>query len=159
MDDRVSREKISRLVEIEGLDAVHTDTLSRLSHRHQVLPAITALKKLCSHPDLIYAMYANTKGSSTAKSLTGSEGSRSGGGGGKAMDLQGGGFNEVTCGFDGCLSVFHNQNASQSPYQPLGCQLVHSGKLFVLVNLLRQIKSLDATDKVTGTITETLNPQ
>ena len=50
-----------------------------------------------------------------------------------------------TASSPGCLPAF---STSYPAYDPMTCQLYHSGKIIVLVNLLKAIRQLDPTDKV-----------
>jgi hypothetical protein len=95
------------------------------------LAAITALKKLCCHPDLVYDLAAKAAGTTygargatapqRASARAAAGGAASGGGG----SGRGGGGNQLT-GFEGCLPIF--QLAEVYPtYKAGACQAFHSG--------------------------------
>lgn len=106
------------------------------------LAAITALKKLCCHPDLVYNMAAAAEGLSRGfggafapqrasaraaekKSAAGGDASGGGGGGAVAGSGRGGGEQQLT-GFEGCLPLFGEQDVYPT-YKTGSCQAYHSG--------------------------------
>ncbi|PNH11825.1 DNA repair and recombination protein RAD54-like [Tetrabaena socialis] len=127
-----------------------------------VLAAITALKKLCCHPDLIHQMFNAPAGPAAMlqrgpKRATAAAASAAWGGGGAATDAGGAGaavsYKEgcdgrpVVTGFEGCLPLFLEAGVSP-PYKAAACQAFHSGKVAVLEMMLKAVRDSGSGDKV-----------
>jgi SNF2 family DNA or RNA helicase len=103
------------------------------------LAAITALKKLCCHPDLVYNLAAAAAGMpgrpgfgapAQLQQRASARAAASGGGaaaasGGAASGRGGGGDQQLT-GFEGCLPIFEQPDVCPH-YQRGACQALHSG--------------------------------
>ncbi|GAB4822557.1 hypothetical protein N2152v2_009603 [Parachlorella kessleri] len=101
------------------------------------LPAITALKKLCCHPDLVYSLAGPGAGFGGGMSHSGrlvtsklSEPKR-----------------PVVTGFERLQPAFHDPSIYPQ-YRPGSVQTIHSGKIQVLEALLKAVRTIEPTDKV-----------
>lgn len=106
------------------------------------LPAITAVKKLCSHPDLVYDTCGGGQQGAKGSSKPRAGGRSTGGGGGSAS-----GMAPVITGFEGLQGLF-SAGGVYPAYKPGAVQTLHSGKFLVLESLLKAVRLVEPTDKV-----------
>ncbi|MEW5317192.1 MAG: hypothetical protein WDW38_008516 [Sanguina aurantia] len=133
-----------------------------------VLAAITALKKLCCHPDLIHQMLGispqSTAGGfripvrrlSTGSQTASTPRATSVGKASAASTSES--TKSVISGFEGCGSVFQAPEVYPA-YSADACQPYHSGKVMVLESMLKATRASEPTDKVVlvSNYTEVLN--
>ncbi|KAI3429643.1 hypothetical protein D9Q98_005729 [Chlorella vulgaris] len=116
------------------------------------LPAINALKKLCCHPDMARGLGLGRGCVAVHSHLLGGAHSNGSGraakpsGKGKASGA-GGEPRAVVTGMEGLGPVFGGSDVYPA-YSPGGVQAMHSGKMQVLVSLLKAIREGEAGDKV-----------
>ncbi|KAL4421506.1 hypothetical protein ABPG75_010797 [Micractinium tetrahymenae] len=109
------------------------------------LPAINALKKLCCHPDMIWDLQRGAAGGAGAGRASGRapRPSAKAKASGKAGDPP----RTVVTGMEGLEALFRGGDVYPA-YQPGTVQAMHSGKMQVLVALLKAIRESNPTDKV-----------
>jgi SNF2 family DNA or RNA helicase len=127
------------------------------------LPAITALKKLCCHPSLVYGL-AGGAGAGAGGGVGGGGGRSASGGlraaaaaGMQRMSASGpASSSHVVTGFEGLGELFA---AAYPPFTPGRVTPLHSGKVAVVEALLRSIRAVAPKDKVVlvSNYTETLD--
>ena len=107
------------------------------------LPAITAVKKLCSHPDLVYTTCGGGQGAKGSSKPRAGSGRSTGGGGSSSSS----GRAVVVTGFEGLQGLF-SAGSVYPAYKPGAVQTMHSGKFLVLEALLKAVRAVEPTDKV-----------